>query len=125
MTAITLDTLRAYPRAKARICNGVGPKGYNWLFPRAFKPNQLFHRAADLHDLLYWTGGGPHAKVIADCRFLAAMLGVCCQGHLFWIPSAFMYFGAVLVGGWLSFHYGRKRSYGALRELEDYHEAPL
>ena len=129
MSEITLEILRCYPRAKARICNGVGPKGYNWLFPLIFKPNRLFHEPADLHDLLYWIGGGPHLKVAADCRFLARMIADAAkEGRLRLVPLAFVYFLAVLVGGWLSFHYGRQRSWGALRDLElegQHHEARL
>jgi hypothetical protein len=100
------------------ICNGAGPKGWGWLIP-----DLCFGEAADAHDLDYWIGGGPHHKLLADTRFFIGCLGTVLDHEVGFLRAclrlalSFIYWLAVVVGGWCAFHWGRRRGWADLAAL--------
>jgi len=112
---VILGDLDFYPAARARICNGVGPKALpvvGWAADKIFhEPNQIFRAAADAHDVAYWIGGGWRAKILADHRFLLACVEAALRRRapVPLIGVAWLYFGLVACGGWIAFHRGRRR----------------
>lgn len=105
------------PRMKSEVCNGVGPAGFGWLFPRWIAFNKVFRLAADGHDLAYWLGGTWRDRLAADNQFLKHCLQAAFrQGvrSMLYIPAAFVYWAAVRMGGSAAFHYGEKRTWTEL-----------
>ena len=57
---------------KDNICNGVGPKGYGWIFPETIWGLSMTE-AADIHDYMYHVGKDIADKKQADLVFLNNM----------------------------------------------------
>lgn len=86
-------------------CNGCGPKG--WI--RA--PDLGFGEPCNVHDYLYYVGGGEPERLAADRRFLRDMLTVA-RGRSWWrrpwaVARAWLYYGLVRRFGGAHFTYRR------------------
>jgi len=60
------------PETKKEICNGVGPKGYGFLFPDTIWGLDV-SEAADIHDYMYQIGVTEEDRKKADKVFLDNM----------------------------------------------------
>lgn len=105
---------------KATICNGCGPKGGFIKIP-----NFLFRASCDHHDFKYWRGGDWFDRLVADQKFLDAMLmdarfqpfqaGRRPLHERLWFGLwAWTYYTAVRVFGSSAFHHGKERTRGDL-----------
>jgi hypothetical protein len=94
------------PWVLQRLCNGCGPQNLPWLRP--YLPQGPLRGPGDEHDFWYIVGGGFFARRRADLIFgfkcvVAALMNLLVA--LVYVPLAVIYFIAVRVGGWGSFHY--------------------
>ena len=82
--------------------------GPQWLprFLWRYIKQYTFRNACRRHDFNYWIGGGPIDRKIADLEFKMGMLKSGPNRR-----AALRYYGLVRRWGWLSFHYGPKRTY--------------
>jgi hypothetical protein len=63
------------PSEKAYICNGAGPKGYEYMVPDTMYGLSITE-AADIHDYMYYIGGDEYDRRIADDVFLINMQAI-------------------------------------------------
>jgi hypothetical protein len=128
---VTLEALEQCPRAKERICNGIGPASLQarvpaWLW-RGWQHLQIvrwFRVAGNRHDAGYFAGGDRRRKIECDWRLLNDMLAEAWAkeryrhraGH---IALAFVFFFAVLFFGGPSFNWTEHpRDMAYVREWE-------
>jgi hypothetical protein len=129
---MTLEELRVrWPRAAARICNGVGPAFAQRLLPWLWIPwsklwfNVALYDVACVHDLAYFSGGHLLEKLAADAEFCAGGLRLCCEQHQVkrYVLACIVLVDAVLIRtplGLLAWKWGKRPDLvRALNELEN------
>ena len=95
---------------QARAGNGCGPSwSPRWV--RAFLFGWFFIACCNHHDFGYEVGGNELRRWVCDWKFFIAMLQDAFGGALYWLPFklplALFFYLCVMLGGWVSFRYGR------------------